>query len=94
MSEVTLIGFITIPEGDLDAVRSELPTHIELTRAEAGCLEFHVDPDPITPTRYHVKERFVDPPSFAAHQQRVQSSRWGEVTARVERHYEITGLPE
>ena len=92
MPEVTLIGYIVVPLSDLDAVMTELPTHIRLTRDEPGCIEFHVTCDKSRPTIYHVSERFDSPEAFSKHQDRVRTSKWGDITTNVERHYTITGI--
>ena len=69
-------------------VRRHLPRHVELTRAEPGCLRFDVESssDPLVWT---VFEEFVDRAAFDAHQARVRSSEWGRETAGIERHYVI-----
>ena len=85
-----LKGFIIVPDEDLAVVKAELPVHARLTRQEPGCMKFEVTQDPDEPNRFNVYEEFVDEPAFKAHQQRVQSSRWGTVTANVQRNYEIT----
>ncbi|MGL5408674.1 MAG: putative quinol monooxygenase [Shewanella sp.] len=92
MSRVILKGFIIVPSNDLAAVKDELDNHIQLTRAETGCLIFKVTQDPLTPCRFDVYEEFVDQAAFQAHQARVKSSRWGEITVNVERHYTVTGI--
>lgn len=92
MSHVVLSGFIKVPPDDLAAVTAALPRHIELTRAEPGCMKFEVTTHPIDSTRFDVHETFVDPAAFRHHQQRVIHSAWGECTQNVERNYEITGL--
>lgn len=92
MPSVSLIGFIRVPPADLPAVQAELPRHIELTRAEAGCLRFEVTPAADDPNRFEVSEKFIDAEAFRAHQQRVRSSKWGAVAVNVERHYTIRGL--
>ena len=92
MSQVILSGFIKVPPDDLAAVTAALPQHIELTRAESGCLRFEVTPDESDPTRFDVTEAFADPTAFRHHQQRVTGSAWGQCTKNGERHYEITGL--
>ena len=89
MSRLILTGYIQVPPDDLEAVRAELPNHIELTRAEAGCLVFEVLQDNDDPYRFTVYEEFADRASFEHHQARVKHSRWGAITSRVARHYEI-----
>lgn len=73
-------------------VKDELATHIELTRKEVGCLVFEVIQDKDNVHRFTVYEEFTNRTSFAAHQDRVRKSRWGKVTAAVERHYQITDV--
>ena len=92
MRKVILKGFIIVPFIDLSLVKFELKRHIQLTRAETGCLSFEVTQDPLNPCRFDVYEEFADQAAFQAHQARVKSSRWGEITVNVERHYRVTGI--
>lgn len=90
MSTVELRGRLICEHADEAAiVTRHLPLHIELTRAEAGCLSFEVlvTEDPLVWT---VAERFVDQTAFGAHQSRVRSSGWGAATAGIMRDYVIT----
>lgn len=89
MSKVILRGFILVPDEDMDAVRRELPIHVERTRAEPGCRAFEVAPSESDPNRFDVYEEFVSREAFEAHQARVERSRWGQVSSRVERRYVI-----
>ena len=91
---VTLQGFIIVPNGDLDAVQTELPHHISLTQEEAGCLVFSVQQRPEALNQFDVYEQFEDQDAFEVHQARVTASTWGQVTQNVERHYKVTGLRE
>ena len=43
---IELTGYIDVPEGRREAIAAALPLHIELTRAEMGCVRFDVTPDP------------------------------------------------
>ena len=90
MSKIILSGYIEVPLDDLVQVTSELPRHIELTRAEPGCLVFEVTQDQNNAHRFNVYEVFSDRQAFDVHQARVRRSKWGEVTQRVARHYEIS----
>ncbi|MEV3831980.1 putative quinol monooxygenase [Aeromonas allosaccharophila] len=92
MSRVILKGFIIVSSNDLAAVKDELDNHIQLTRAETGCLIFKVTQDPLNPCLFDVYEEFVEQAAFQAHQARVKSSRWGEITVNVERNYTVTCL--
>ncbi|WP_339892700.1 putative quinol monooxygenase [Neptuniibacter pectenicola] len=90
LAKVILQGFIIVPDSDLEVVQSELVTHKTLTLEEAGCLIFTVNPDDVNPNKFNVYEEFVDQTAFNNHQTRVKSSKWGEVTKNVERHYQIS----
>lgn len=90
--EVTLNGTLTCTtEGELARVIQGVQTHIDLTRAEAGCLAFDMvqSDDPMVWT---VSERFTDAAAFEAHQTRAGTSEWAELTKGIARDYQITGL--
>jgi quinol monooxygenase YgiN len=91
LEKVILQGFIVVPEAELEVVKSELITHKRLTLKENGCLTFTVTPDEVNPHKFSVYEEFVNQAAFDNHQARVKSSKWGEVTKNVERHYQISG---
>lgn len=90
MTKVVLEGFIIVPDLDIEIVKCELPKHTELTLNESGCLTFNVMPDELNPNKFYVYEEFMNQAAFEKHQARVTSSRWGEVTKNVERHYKIS----
>lgn len=87
---VILSGYVDVPDGDIATVEAHLPTHIRLSRAEDGCVSFNVCVDPQNPNRYLVDEEFATQSAFDAHQTRVKSSKWGQVTAHLHREYKIT----
>ena len=92
MATVRLRGSLICRNNNERAVVIEhLPRHVELTRAEAGCLSFVVEPtaDPLV---WHVEEEFADADAFAAHQDRVAHSTWGQATAGIRRDYQIDGI--
>ena len=89
MSKIVLQGYIDIPQANLQSAKAELPTHIEQTRKEDGCLIFSVEQDPIIENRYLVYEEFVSQAAFDAHQERARGSRWGEITKNADRKYAI-----
>lgn len=92
MSEVTLTGTLNCAnEAEADRVRAALPTHITLTRAEAGCMSFEVSAtsDPLV---WEVSERFVNASAFEAHQARAGASDWAVQTAGIARNYTIRGM--
>ena len=90
LAKVILQGFIVVPDSDLEVVKNELVTHKNLTLKEAGCLTFTVTPDEVNPHKFSVYEEFVNQAAFDNHQARVKSSKWGEVTKNVERHYQLS----
>jgi len=92
MEKVSLAGFMIVPLSELTAIQAELDSHIALTLAEHGCKVFKVTQNKRNPCRFDVYEEFVDPEAFLAHQVRVKSSRWGELTVNVERHYTLNGI--
>lgn len=93
MPKVILAGRIIVPDSDLDSVIAALPTHIDLSRQEKGCLTFEVTQSAEHKNIFYVYEEFVDDAAFQSHQSRVRSSVWGNVAANAERHYEIREKP-
>ena len=89
MSKVVLKGHLIVSDADLSAVLAELPSHVDNTLQESGCLIFKVARDPDSINRFNVYEEFVDQAAFKAHQARVLDSDWARVTKHAERHYEI-----
>lgn len=89
MSKVRLKGFILVPKSELELVKAELVNHTRLTLEEPGCIHFSVTESLTNPLRFDVYEEFKDKAAFDHHQRRVKASHWGEVTVKVERHYEI-----
>tara|TARA_R110002126_G_scaffold54793_5_gene148055 strand:+ start:466 stop:747 length:282 start_codon:yes stop_codon:yes gene_type:complete len=89
MPNIILEGHIVVAGGDLPAVTSALPTHIQLTRQEAGCLCFEVTQNPNAENIFFVYEEFIDRAAFEKHQRRLRSSEWGRVAANVQRHYQV-----
>lgn len=86
---VRLTGYIDVPENRLAATREALPTHVELTRNEPGCLSFNVKESRERVGRFEVSETFVDQAAFDAHQARTQVSEWAIVTKDIPRNYVI-----
>lgn len=87
MDNVILVGYITVPESELEEVKKALPTHIENTRNESGCIEFNVTQRITEPNRFDVFEQFTNEVAFAKHQSNVANSTWGALTKNVKRHY-------
>jgi quinol monooxygenase YgiN len=91
MPQVVLSGqLVCASDDEVAVVQRHLPRHIDLTRAEQGCISFevHQTDDPFV---WQVDERFVDDVAFDAHQARVAASVWGRVTAGIERRYSKRG---
>lgn len=89
---ITLTGrLICASATEADIVREHLPEHIRLTRAEPGCLSFHVTPtdDPLV---WQVDEAFADRAAFEAHQTRTRASAWYKATAHLRRDFRTSGL--
>ena len=72
--------------GQAARVAEHLPRHIELTRAEPGCLSFDVEPtdDPLI---WDVSEEFRDDAAHDLHQERTAASDWARQTAGTARSY-------
>lgn len=92
MNNINLTGRLVCQGDEESAVVTKfLPRHIELTRAEPGCISFEVKQtdDPLV---WDVEECFQDADSFRLHQRRVKASEWGRATAGIKRNYSVTGL--
>lgn len=89
MSKIILKGHIIVQEEDLETVKTALLIHIKLTQCEPGNQVFNVTQDEKNLNKFHVYEEFINKDAFEFHQKRVKQSNWGEITANVERHYEI-----
>lgn len=90
MSQIRLTGqLICASEAQAAVVREHLPAHVDLTRAEPGCVSFAVTPAQ-EPLVWDVAELFADRAAFDAHQARVAASEWGRATAGIERRYSVT----
>jgi quinol monooxygenase YgiN len=88
---IRVTGTLTCKNAEeADIVRAYLPDHIRLSRAEAGCLSFNVDPthDPLV---WRLDETFVDRAAFDAHQARTRASVWFKATANFGRDFLISG---
>lgn len=94
MVKVVLKGYVLVPESELKSVLAELPLHIKLTLQESGCLMFEVKQDERIRGRLNVCEEFESMEAFQHHQDRVKKSKWGRITANVERFYDIQYVDE
>ncbi len=74
---------------DAALVAALLPSHIRLSRAEAGCLTFNVtrSADPLI---WHLDETFTDRAAFKAHQARTRTSAWFAATAHIARDFQLS----
>ena len=92
VENIKLVGqLICHNDAEVALVKKHLTRHLELTRAEPGCLAFDVvqTEDPLV---WNVAERFQDTDAFHFHQARVTASDWGRATAAIKRSYTVTGL--
>lgn len=90
---VHLSGYlICASAAEVEIVTRCLPTHIRLTRAEAGCVDFDVSvtDDPLI---WRVVECFTDPLAFEFHQTRTRASEWWRETSAIRREFHVTGIP-
>ena len=88
MGMTTLTGTLTCKsEADLEMVKTYLPEHIRLSRAEPGCLKFEVTQgeDPMV---WHLDEAFKDAKAFEAHQTRTKATIWAEKSAHLARDFQ------
>ena len=84
---IRLSGTLTCPPERRQAVRAALPRHIELSRAEPGCLTFEVHET--HPGTFAVSETFTDRAAFDAHQSRTRDSDWAQITQGLPRAYSL-----
>lgn len=89
MAKVILTGFIIVPPEELEVVVEALKHHTRLTLLEPGCLTFQITQCHSQLNRFELYEEFVDRQAFEEHQARAQASPWGEISANVERHYQV-----
>ena len=82
---------ICMTQYEVQAVRSHLPRHLTLTRAEPGCLQFEVT-ETDDPMVWEVMEAFRDRPSFDAHQARTRDSAWFAATRGILRDFRLEEL--
>lgn len=90
MTELSVNGrLICRTKAEAEVVRTHLPAHIAATRAEPGCLSFHVTPtdDPLV---WSIAETFTDRAAFDAHQARTATTIWARETKGIPRDYTIT----
>ncbi len=93
MPQIRLTGHLDVPPDAWERVLGALPSHVAASRAEPGCLRFQVTPD-AKAGRLLVEEEFDSRASFDAHQARMASSPWAQITKGLKRHYQITEIPE
>ncbi|MBK4216328.1 antibiotic biosynthesis monooxygenase [Paracoccus caeni] len=73
--------------GQVMTALSLLPGHVDLSRAEPGCLRFDAwqDDDPLI---WHISELFIDEDAFEAHQSRNRASEWGRESTAIARDFQ------
>lgn len=83
--QVSLTGLLVCADPvEMLTVLENLRDHVEESRAEPGCLQFDLwqTEDLLI---FALAERFADPAAYRAHQSRTRESRWGKLTAGIER---------
>ena len=86
---VCLTGTIRCAPDETELLRAAIADHVELSRAEPGCLAFDIRAT-ADPCVYEVSEGFRDEAAFAAHQARTRASPWWRITRQMPRDFEIT----
>ena len=84
---------ICMNDAERASVAAHLATHVTLTRAEPGCLSFHITQtdDPLV---WEVMESFRDRAAFDAHQARTRASDWFAATRGILRDFRVEELPD
>ena len=75
-------------DDEVAAVKTNLASHIALTRAEPGCLSFEITPTD-DPMLFEVMETFRTRDDFNAHQTRTRASQWFEATRSILRDFRV-----
>ncbi len=91
-NQIRLTGHIDVPLHQLDEITAALPEHIRLTRLEAGCVSFEVNPDPNCAGRFIVAETFASRADFDQHQSRTKASDWARITDGIPRSFSIAEI--
>ena len=92
MAQVVLSGVLVCrSDAEVAIVQRVLDRHVELTRAEPGCVSFTVEQTG-DPRVWQVDEVFTDAAAFRLHGERAGLSEWGQETAGIERRYTVQGL--
>lgn len=90
MKNINLNGkLICQNDAEIKIVAEFLNRHVELTRAELGCISFDVHQTE-DPHIFDVTECFQNAEAFAFHQARVKVSEWGHATVGIKRRYSVT----
>ncbi|MEP6342626.1 MAG: hypothetical protein ABJ275_04865 [Maricaulaceae bacterium] len=95
---VILTGYLDIPKHirytSDGHFRELLREHIDVSRAEPGCVFFKISNGFVKRRRLHIVEIFETPDSYHVHQARTHLSEWYRTTRLIERHYNVIGLAE
>lgn len=89
MSKVIVSGQIYVPLASLEQLRPAIATHVDLSRAEAGCLAFNLEENRDEPGRFDLYEEFVDSEAFEVHKRRTADSQWGTLGQDVQKDFEV-----
>ncbi len=87
---IRVTGTLTCSSAEeADIVRTLLPDHVRLSRAEPGCLSFNVLSTD-NPMVWRLDETFTNREAFDAHQARTRVSPWYRATATLGRDFTIS----
>ena len=91
MANYVIRGTITCSPEELDMFLAAVTKHIDLTRAEAGCIEFDIVQREPGSWTFDVHERFTDRAAFDAHTKRTRESAWWNLTRHIPRELTYSG---
>lgn len=93
--EVTLTGKLVCRDmSEMLTVLDHAQSHIDASRAEAGCLLFELRQTD-NPLVFEFAEHFASEEAYLAHQQRTRASAWGAATWGIERQaYDRRGVSQ
>jgi len=83
-------GTITCTQQELATFSEVVSEHINLTRAEPGCIEFDIKQDAPGSCTFLIAERFTNRAAFESHTARTRASDWWGKTQHIPRDINIT----
>ncbi len=74
---------------DVALVKTYLPEHTRLSRAEPGCVKFNVTQS-VDPMVWRLDETYTDRAAFEAHQTRNRASIWWQKSHHLPRDFKLS----